>query len=65
MYFFRARSTPFFISYMEDPSAVRRGAVSWQLAMAQLASGDREGAARLAARALSDDPVNLYATLLV
>ena len=59
-----AGTTPFFLSYMEDPEAVRRGARRWQLAMAHFAAGDDKAAAQLAREALGDDPVNLYATLM-
>ena len=59
-----AGTTPFFLSYMEDPETVRRGARRWQLAMAHFAAGDEKAAAQLAREALGDDPVNLYATLM-
>ena len=60
-----AGTTPFFLSYMEDPQTVRRGARRWQLAMAHFAAGDTGAAAQLAREALGDDPVNLYATLMI
>ncbi len=59
------KTTPFFISYMEDPAALHQAICDWQRAMAFLAAGDPARAAAFASRALSNDPVNLYATLLV
>lgn len=58
------KTTPFFISYMEDARTQRQAIIAWQRAMAHLAAGDTEKASRLAARSLELDPVNLYATLL-
>lgn len=58
------KTTPFFISYMEDARRIRQAATDWQLAMAHFAAGDRPAAARLAQKSLQNDPTNLYATLL-
>ncbi|MCR4883002.1 MAG: DUF5107 domain-containing protein [Clostridiales bacterium] len=59
------KTTPFFISYMEEPSLLRRAICDWQRAMAYFAAGDLRSASAFASRALDNDPVNLYATLLI
>ena len=58
------RTTPFFISYMEDPAAQRAAACLWQEAMARFALGERDKAAELAEKSLEKDPLNLYAVLM-
>lgn len=58
------KTTPFFISYMEDAKRVRMAGVYWQRAMAHFAAGDTRSAAELARKTLQNDPTNLYATLL-
>lgn len=58
------KTTPFFISYMEDAQTLRRAGCDWQSAMACWAAGDRQTAAELAALSLIDEPSNLYALLL-
>ncbi|MDD3334938.1 MAG: DUF5107 domain-containing protein [Eubacteriales bacterium] len=58
------KTTPFFISYMEDAKRLRAAGVCWQRAMVDFAAGDAKTAAALAQQALQDDPTNLYATLL-
>lgn len=58
------KTTPFFISYMEDAKRVRKAACDWQRAMAHFAAGNTGGASKLASQALENDPANLYATLL-
>ena len=58
------RTTPFFISYMEDPAAQRAAACLWQEAMAHFALGDLERAAALAEKSLEKDPLNLYGLLI-
>ena len=58
------RTTPFFISYMEDARALRRAGTDWQRAMARFAAGDLPAAAALAASSLRNDPANLYASLV-
>ena len=57
-------TTPFFISYMEDPAALRRAAADWQRAMACFAAGDNDKARLMARRALAGRPDNLYAGLM-
>lgn len=59
------KTTPFFISYMEDAKRIRQAGIDWQLAMAHFAAGDRAAAVAFAQRALQNDPANLYATLLL
>ena len=59
------KTTPFFISYMEDASSQRRAACLWQTAMAYFAAGDTKKAAACAAESLELDPNNLYAGLLI
>ena len=58
------RTTPFFISYMDDPKQMRQAACLWQTAMAHYAAGDEKKAAENARRALELDPTRLPATLL-
>ena len=60
-----AQTTPFFISYMENPQTQREAACDWQTAMIHWASGDGHSAASFAARALKGDPCCLYAGLLL
>ena len=57
-------TTPFFISYMEDPAVQRQGAAHWQRAMAYFAAGDREKAREEAEKAWKAKPENLYARLM-
>ena len=57
-------TTPFFISYMEDPAAQRQAAVSWQRAMAHFAAGDAKSARAYAAKAADGRPEHLYAGLM-
>ena len=57
-------TTPFFISYMEDPAAQRQAAVSWQRAMAHFAAGDAKTARAYAAKAADGRPEHLYAGLM-
>ena len=59
------KTTPFFISYMEDARALRLAGCRWQLAMAHFAAGDQEEAAKLAALSLEGEPTNLYAGLMI
>ena len=59
------KTTPFFISYMEDAPAQRRGIIAWQKAMAYTAAGDPDRASGYAAESLRLDPTNLYATLMI
>lgn len=58
------KTTPFFISYMEDAGRLRAARADWQRAMACFAAGDRQAARALAQKSLQKDPTNLYATLL-
>ena len=58
------KTTPFFISYMEDAQTLRRAGCDWQSAMACWAAGDTQTAAELAALSLMGEPSNLYALLL-
>jgi tetratricopeptide (TPR) repeat protein len=58
------KTTPFFISYMEDADQQRQAAVTWQLAVIHWAAGDNESAKNLAQRSLMGEPTNLYARLL-
>ncbi|MBQ8082507.1 MAG: DUF5107 domain-containing protein [Clostridia bacterium] len=57
------KTTPFFISYMEDASDQRKAACLWQTAMARFAAGDEAKAAELAGASLALEPMNLYAEL--
>ncbi|HHU03230.1 MAG TPA: DUF5107 domain-containing protein [Christensenellaceae bacterium] len=57
------KTTPFFISYMEDTKKLRTARVDWQCAMAYFAAGDTQTATKLAQKSLQNDPTNLYATL--
>ena len=59
------KTTPFFISYMEDAKTQRRAIIAWQKAMAYTAAGDSDQASRYASEALKLDPANLYASLLL
>lgn len=58
------KTTPFFISYMEDARRIRMANVNWQRAMAHFAAGDVRTAAKLAQESLKNNPTNLYATLM-
>ncbi len=58
------KTTPFFISYMEDAAAQRRAACRWQQAMTAFAAGDTAEAERLAGEAAALDPTHLYAGLM-
>ena len=58
------KTTPFFISYMEDAPTLRLAGCRYQLAMAHLAAGEEEEAANLAALSLMGEPTNLYAGLI-
>ena len=57
------KTTPFFISYMEDAAKQRRSLCAWQLAMIRWAAGDPKGAAEWARKSLEGEPDNLYARL--
>ena len=57
-------TTPFFISYMEDPAVQRKAAADWQRAMAHFAAGDLGTAREYAQKALAGKPDLLYAGLL-
>ena len=59
------RTTPFFISYMEQPERLRSAACAWQRALAQAVLGNREQAQQEALRSLELWPVNLYARTFV
>lgn len=59
------KTTPFFISYMEDARLTRKAQADWQRAMSYFAAGDEKAAAALAESSLQIDPTNLYATLLI
>ena len=59
------KTTPFFISYMEDASVQRQAACLWQKAMAHFAAGDLATAEVLARKSMHGNPVNLYAGLLI
>ncbi len=59
------KTTPFFISFMEDAKTLRKAGVNWQSAMAYFAAGDRQTAAQLAQKSLDGEPANLYAGLIV
>lgn len=58
------RTTPFFISYMEDARTLRGAACAWQMAMAHFAAGDTDKAAALAREAIAGEPSYLYARLI-
>ena len=58
------RTTPFFISYMEDAKTLRSAAGAWQMAMAHFAAGDMDRAAALARKAIAGEPNYLYARLI-
>ena len=58
------KTTPFFISYMEDARTLREGGALWQKAMAAFAAGNAEKAAEYAGASLEKEPANLYAGLL-
>lgn len=58
------RTTPFFLSYMEDAATLRRSLCAWQRAMIAWAGGDETGAAQWAGRSLEGEPANLYARLM-
>jgi tetratricopeptide (TPR) repeat protein len=58
------KTTPFFISYMEDAQKLRKAAALWQMAAAHWAAGDVLKAATLAQESLADEPSNLYARLV-
>ena len=58
------KTTPFFISYMDDARALREGGALWQKAMAAFAAGNEEKAAEYAKASLQKEPANLYAGLL-
>ncbi len=58
------KTTPFFISYMEDAKRLRKAGADWQRAMAYFACGDAAAASELARKSLENDPANLYATLI-
>lgn len=58
------KTTPFFISYMEDAKEERKAAIDWQRAMVYFAMDDMEKAATYAQKALQSDPTNMYATLI-
>lgn len=58
------KTTPFFISYMENVVQLRRAGCAWQSAMAFWAADDMERAKEYAVRSLEGEPANLYAALL-
>ena len=58
------KTTPFFISYMENAASLRRAACLWQNAMVRWAAGEVHAAAQLARESLRDEPSNLYARLI-
>ncbi|MBR3874126.1 MAG: DUF5107 domain-containing protein [Clostridia bacterium] len=58
------KTTPFFISFMEDAKTLRKAGCSWQSAMAHWAAGDKAKAAELAVQSLRGEPANLYAGLI-
>ena len=59
-----AKSTPFFISYMENPQSLRTASSDWQTAMIYWAGGDKAQAAAYAEKSLRGEAGNLYARLL-
>ena len=58
------KTTPFFISFIENPKTLRAAGCSWQTAMAHFAAGDKKLAAEYAAESLKGEPANLYAGLI-
>ena len=58
------KTTPFFISFMENPKTLRAAGCCWQTAMAHFAAGDKKLAAEYAAESLKGEPANLYAGLI-
>ncbi len=58
------KTTPFFISYMEDAKTLRSAACAWQTAMAHFAAGDLQKAAAFAREAIAKEPGYLYAYLI-
>ncbi len=58
------KTTPFFISYMEEPRKLRSASCHWQMAMGYWAGGNAGQAAAHAGEALAGEPFTLYAPLL-
>ena len=58
------KTTPFFISFMENPKVLRKAGCDWQTAMAHFATGNKQLAAAFAASSLKGEPANLYAGLI-
>ncbi len=58
------KTTPFFISFMEDAATLRAASCEWQKAMICFAADDTTGAQAHAEASLQGEPSNLYAYLL-
>lgn len=59
------KTTPFFISYMENAKELREAGCYWVLAMVHFAADDRDLAVQFASQSLELNAGNLYAELIV